>query len=274
MISYRSAPGSKPALTRSRACRTQGLFFLRHCSPTLTAVLVDAGFFLKRAMRIYGRQTPETAARQLHQIALEHLNDDKGRRVARLHRIFVYDAPPAEWMGHTPIEKKYVNYSISDLAQWRRAFHGCLKSLRKVAIRFGHIPTAQSHWQLTPAALKALVNRRRDWESITDEDFRLDLRQKGVDMRVGLDIASLTHKGLVNQIILISGDSDFVPAAKLARRGGIDFVLDPMWSTIRPDLYEHIDGLRNVCPKPKKREKSPLQPPENLTPCDRADEIH
>ena len=71
-------------------------------------------------------------------------------------------------------------------------------------------------------------------------------------MRIGLDIASLTHKGRVTQIVLISGDSDFVPAAKLARRGGIDFVLDPMWATIRPDLYEHIDGLKSVCPKPGK----------------------
>jgi uncharacterized LabA/DUF88 family protein len=82
--------------------------------------------------------------------------------------------------------------------------------------------------------------------------FRLDLRQKGVDMRIGLDIASLAYKGQISQLILISGDSDFVPAAKLARREGIDFVLDPMWSTIRSDLHEHIDGLRSVCPKPCK----------------------
>ena len=42
----------------------------------------------------------------------------------------------------------------------------------------------------------------------------------------GLDIASIAHKRLANQIILIAGDSDFVPAAKQARREGIDFVLD------------------------------------------------
>lgn len=253
MISSRSAPGSKPALTRSRACRTQGLYFLRYCSPTLTAVLVDAGFFLKRAMYIYGRQTPEATARQLHHIALDHLNDEKGRRVARLHRIFVYDAAPSEWIGHTPIGKKCVNYGKSELAQWRHSFHQSLKSLRKVALRFGHIPTTQVRWQLTPFALKELIGGQREWQSITDEDFRLDLRQKGVDMRIGLDIASLTHKGQVNQIVLISGDSDFVPAAKLARRGGIDFVLDPMWATIRADLHEHVDGLKSVCPKPGKR---------------------
>lgn len=215
-------------------------------------MLVDAGFFLKRALWIYGHQSPEVTARQLHRIALDHLNDEHGRRVARLYRIFVYDAPPAEWKGHMPISKQSVDYGCSVQAQWRLAFHQHLRSLRKVALRLGHIPTTSVHWRLTPDAVKALVNKRRQWASIDDDDFRLDLRQKGVDMRIGLDIASLAYKARINQLVLISGDSDFVPAAKLARREGVDFVLDPMWSTIRPDLLEHIDGLKNVCPRPGK----------------------
>ena len=32
----------------------------------------------------------------------------------------------------------------------------------------------------------------------------------------------------------------------LARRKGIDFILDPIWASIRDDLHEHIDGLRSV----------------------------
>jgi hypothetical protein len=39
-------------------------------------------------------------AKQLHRIALDHLNDEHGHRVARLYRIFVYDAPPTN--NHTP----------------------------------------------------------------------------------------------------------------------------------------------------------------------------
>lgn len=70
-------------------------------------------------------------------------------------------------------------------------------------------------------------------------------QQKGVDMRIGIDISSLAFKKQVDQIILIAGDSDFVPAAKLARREGIDFILDPMWADIKEDLFEHIDGLRS-----------------------------
>lgn len=65
-------------------------------------------------------------------------------------------------------------------------------------------------------------------------------------MKIGVDIASLAFKGLVDQIVLFAGDSDFVPASKLARREGIDFVLDPMQAHINPDLFEHIDGLEEA----------------------------
>jgi len=64
-------------------------------------------------------------------------------------------------------------------------------------------------------------------------------------MKIGLDISSLAYKKQVDQIILIAGDSDFVPAAKHARREGIDFILDPMWANIKDSLFEHIDGLRS-----------------------------
>ena len=67
-------------------------------------------------------------------------------------------------------------------------------------------------------------------------------------MRIGLDIASLSYKKIVNKIVLISGDSDFVPSAKLARKEGLHFVLDPMGNPIRDDLKEHIDWLKTTLP--------------------------
>ena len=69
-------------------------------------------------------------------------------------------------------------------------------------------------------------------------------------MRIGLDIASLSFKRQVDQIVLVAGGSDFVPAAKLARREGIDFILDPLWSNVHSSLYEHVDGVRSTCPNP------------------------
>ena len=86
---------------------------------------------------------------------------------------------------------------------------------------------------------------------LSDDDFTPALRQKGVDMRIGLDIASITLKRQADVIILVSGDADFVPAAKLARREGVKFILDPLWQDIPADLFEHIDGLRSGFYRPR-----------------------
>lgn len=103
---------------------------------------------------------------------------------------------------------------------------------------------------LTAEQATALSKLKERWQEVESHHVALDLRQKGVDMRIGLDIASLTMKRLANTIVLIAGDSDFVPAAKLARREGLQFILDPLWQKVNDDLYEHIDGLQSGLPRP------------------------
>ena len=139
------------------------------------------------------------------------------------------------------------------MALWRVAFFEELKRLRKVALRRGYINERSGQWTLREDRLKALLAGTITLADLTEADVKYDVRQKGVDMRIGLDISSIAFKKQIVQIILIAGDSDFVPAAKLARREGIDFILDPMWASIRADLQEHIDGLCTVFHKPIRR---------------------
>lgn len=129
---------------------------------------------------------------------------------------------------------------------------------RKVALRRGEELETQNGYSLKPRPLKKLCRGEISVQDLKAEDFSLDITQKGVDMRIGLDIASLAERGLVNQIVMISGDSDFVPAAKHARRSGIDFVLDPMWATVSDSLNEHVDGVRECVKRPPKNEEDPL----------------
>lgn len=124
-----------------------------------------------------------------------------------------------------------------------------LKHQRKFALRMGKISDNTMRYSLKPEITKKLFQGTISLSDISENDFMLNAEQKGVDMRIGVDISSLAFKKQVNQIILISGDSDFVPAAKQARREGIDFILDPMRSVIKDDLYEHIDGIRTCTPK-------------------------
>ena len=102
-----------------------------------------------------------------------------------------------------------------------------------------------AEYTLRQSSAREIVLKKKSVDELTDSDFVPSFKQKGVDMRIGMDIASLSYKKQVNQIVLIAGDADFVPAAKLARREGIDFVLDPLGHPIKDDLFEHIDGKRS-----------------------------
>lgn len=114
---------------------------------------------------------------------------------------------------------------------------------RKYALRLGELSDTGVGYYLSPEKTKLLLNGKIGLNELTEKDLSFSMSQKGVDMRIGIDIASLAYKKQVNQIVLIAGDSDFVPAAKLARREGIDFVLDPLGKNIRNSLFENIDGL-------------------------------
>ncbi len=209
-----------------------------------TAILVDGGFYRRRAYYYCGEKSPEERAEELYAYCMKLLHDKREER--HLYRIFYYDCPPVEKSVYNPISKKTVDLGKSKDYQWTLDFFQQLRCKRKVALRLGRLSENTLQYQLKQASFKKLLNGTIQLSDLTDADLKLNIEQKGVDMRIGIDIASLAYKKLVNQIILISGDSDFVPAAKQARREGIDFILAPMGATIKADLFEHIDGLKNM----------------------------
>lgn len=171
-----------------------------------------------------------------------------------LFRTFYYDARPYGRKAHRPVSGNAVDYAKTDQARFREGLFDALRSSRNVAVRLGEVRRDVGRsWVLRGEAQDALLSGHRDVGDLTDDDFSLAIRQKGVDMRIGLDIASLTLKRQVDTIVLVAGDADFVSAAKLARREGVRFVLDPLWQNVPPDLNEHIDGLTSGFPKPRRR---------------------
>lgn len=221
-----------------------------------TAVLVDGAFFLHRYATLYANgaaHSPNQVARELHKICLRHSNRESSHHpnfwFNDLYRIFYYDCPPLEKKGHHPLTNRAVDFSKTPAAQFRRRLFEELKTLRKVALRLGHLQ-GDLVWNIRPAKFKELLSGGATVGNLQENDIVHDVRQKGVDMKIGIDIATLALKKQVDRIVLIAGDVDFVPAAKLARTEGVDFILDPMWNHIAPTLFEHIDGLKSQCPKP------------------------
>lgn len=216
------------------------------------AILVDGGFYRKRANFLFGEKTPKKRAQELVVYCMRHLKQDKfyADETVVLYRIFYYDCPPATKNITHPLTQKMISLEKTDLYKWNTDFFKELSIKRKLAIRKGELLDSSVGYTIRPEAVKKLCQKIISVDDLTEADFTLDMKQKGVDMRIGLDIASLANKKLVDQIVLIAGDSDFVPAAKHARREGIDFILDPMWLTIKPSLLEHIDGIHTPTPKP------------------------
>jgi uncharacterized LabA/DUF88 family protein len=253
------------------------------------AVLIDGGYFLRRLPRLVSPgkcDTPEHIVGCIRHLCHNHVRSltkcepkDWSRH---LYRIFYYDAKPYDGKAHHPIDNRPIDFAKSDLAQQRHAIFDCLRKQRKVALRLGKV-NREHDWAIDPTLTKKLLRTRqllgalarlpeadagpmsldlsvaeqadlwhvRDlWTSLDGGTVALGLRQKGVDMRIGVDIASLALKRQVDTIVLVAGDSDFVPAAKLARREGIDFILDPLWQKINADLFEHIDGLHSGLSRP------------------------
>lgn len=222
-----------------------------------TAILVDGAFYQKRANALFGKCSPEERANELITYCNRHLSSkDVGAQY--LYRIFFYDCPPSEKVVYHPLTQKSVSLKKTALYEWSNSFHKALASKRKVALRMGELLESTAGYVLKPTIVYKLCRNELSIGDLQEDDFYLDIQQKGVDMRIGLDIASLAYKRLVNRIVLIAGDSDFVPAAKHARREGIDFVLDPMWQPIKPSLNEHIDGLKSCVAKPPDNQKDSL----------------
>lgn len=210
-----------------------------------TAILIDGGFYRKRAKYLWGEKSAQERAKEVMAYCQAHLSDKDGNEDRQLYRVFFYDCEPIGRRSvYHPLKKANVDLDKSDTGIWMKSFLEEIKHMRKFALRLG-VLSQQVNYNLRPDVTKDLCLGRRTLDSLAESDFTFNAQQKGVDMKIGIDIASLTYKHQVDQIILISGDSDFVPAAKLARREGIDFILDPMWENIRDELVEHIDGLKS-----------------------------
>ena len=209
-----------------------------------TAILVDGGFYRKRASSLFGKKAPNERANELNDYCYKLLHDKYEKRF--LYRVFYYDCPPIEKNVQNPLTGKTISLKNTQEYGWMNDFITELKHHRKFALRMGRISESQVYYLLKYESMKKLFADKIKKTDLTLSDFELHIEQKGVDMRIGVDISSLAFKKQVDQIILISGDSDFVPAAKQARREGIDFILDPMGAPIKPDLFEHIDGIRSA----------------------------
>ena len=142
-----------------------------------------------------------------------------------LLRIFYYDCKPFGKTIKGPDGKKQ-DFSSTAIYRGISNFQNDLKLYPQLALRLGEL--AFNGWVIDANHPGKLP--------------RPDFRQKSIDMKIGLDIASMATKKTVDKIVLVTGDSDFVSPMKLARREGLLVYLQIMeQKQIMMELKEHAD---------------------------------
>jgi uncharacterized LabA/DUF88 family protein len=156
-----------------------------------------------------------------------------------LFRIYFYDAPPFTGTVTNPISRVQTNLSLTPQATQNTALIDSLELQPDFAVRRGVLKC--SGWKLGEAAIKRL--NRPGPHQVTANDLRPNISQKGVDMRIGLDIAWIALKRIADILVLVTGDSDFVPVMKFARKEGMRVFLEALNHPISRDLKAHADRV-------------------------------
>jgi len=165
-----------------------------------------------------------------------------------LLRIYYYDAPPATGVMTNPLNGEQLDLQASDRFTQAVKLHAELRAAPNVALRMGDV--MNNGWRVSERYVNSMAKEARP---LSPTDLRPNLRQKGVDIRIGLDIARLALKDTVRSLAVVTGDTDFVPAFKFARREGIRVYLDTLGRPARSELIEHSDLRLTPIPTAEER---------------------
>jgi uncharacterized LabA/DUF88 family protein len=191
------------------------------------AVLIDGGHLRIFARTVRVRYEPDF----IEKVATACVSSEEN-----LFRAFYYDCPLFNGTRKLPVSGEDQVFRGDN--EWLNV----LASKELFAIRLGTLKFRG----YKPKKSKFLGR------ALTDADFKPDFEQKGVDMRIGLDIANFCVTKAVERIVLITNDTDCIPAMKYGRRAGLQIVLMSLpGQPTAPELLHHVDIHRQITEWPK-----------------------
>jgi uncharacterized LabA/DUF88 family protein len=210
--------------------------FVPDFSMKKTAILIDGEFFsiaLRHDLGLVSRPS----ALQVYQHALQ-LADASTEEILR---VFYYDSHPSNGRAWHPVSGESIDLAKTAPALARERFLSELGQMDLIALRCGQ--TRPRGWHLSDTYLTQLA--KGPLRRPTAGDYELRFEQKGVDMRIGIDVATLALNQYVDRIVVVTNDTDLIPALKVARRHGVQVVIAQIGSfNPHHDLVEDADFKR------------------------------
>lgn len=196
------------------------------------AVLLDGGFIRARLGSYDAPLTTEQVHRLIEKIQAHPFLSGKS-----LYRSYFYDARPMEG---TMIWPNGGESEIGDspAAKAIKSLHSGLEAMPFMTLRFGEVYLI--NWQYGIDKYSVASKKVAFPLTVQARDVKPNFGQKGVDMRIGLDIAALTLKKQVSTIVLVAGDSDLIPAVQFAQEEGAQVMLFALGQPIGPVLHNLV----------------------------------
>ena len=195
------------------------------------AILIDGGFYTQMFKKNNKNQYPtKSDVETLIKEIMKSVQAKTGSHSTDiLFRTFYYDCCPfSKEIKHIQTQKQ-IDFKKSPVYINQMSYLNDIKMIDQFAMRLGELSFAG--WKLN-------AYKKNSIKPIPD------FRQKGVDMKIGLDMAWIAGKKSVTKLVLVTGDSDFISPIKLVRREGILVYLYPMGSkSIKSELKEHADFI-------------------------------
>ncbi len=199
------------------------------------AILLDGGFVTKKL-----QEKLKQPAKADDVVALcDDIRSHAELSNYELLRTYFYDAPPSQESLSFPISGETYHLAQTERAKHAQSLYDQLELRPGFALRMGETRLTPQGWILKPKSVQQLSKEPR---ALEDRDFRLDINQKGVDIRIGLDMARLALRDMVRAVVVVTADSDFVPAFKFVRREGVKVMLCTLGHKgARRELKAHAD---------------------------------
>ncbi len=200
-----------------------------------TAILID-GSFLKAKFREQNSRYP--TATDVLDICRKGILEHRCVAGDTLYRVFFYDCPPFKGYVTDPVSYDAQDYSNTPSAVAQERFLAEIATRENFCLRTGEI--AYYGWKVHSSVVQDIAANQK---AIDAEHLSHDFQQKQVDVMIALDLARLALRRQVDKVVLIAGDSDFIPALRFARDEGLQVYIAPMGHYIRQPMLESCDGL-------------------------------
>lgn len=197
------------------------------------AILLDGGFVRERVKQSKGH----VSAKGIRGIAAK-IQAHPELAGGHLIRVYYYDAPPCQLRTTSPFGTELeLAQQPAYASNWQILTE--LENARDFAVRLGEAKL--KGWRVTRRPRGHLFQIAAEKRPLKPEDVEPYIEQKGVDLRIGLDIARLSLCHLADILVVVTGDGDMLPAFKFARREGLRVYLGFIGGNVSKHLRIHSD---------------------------------